>query len=272
MNNNAANKRPSYTDDLDLLVEAVREAGALAYSYYGKLLATKFKDDGTPVSEADLAVDRLLHERLLDPRPDYGWLSEESADDLSRLDRSAVWIVDPIDGTLGFIKGRPEWTVITALVVDGSPVIAAVFNPMRNEMFTAMRGGGAWLNGKRIAAPDTSAIEGARMYASKALFAEDIWAEPWPEVQFLRSHSLAYRVAQIAAGRADGAISLNAKSEWDLAAPTLLLEEAGGKATCIDGTPFTFNQESTRLNGLVAAGQALHELLIARTRLLAGQA
>lgn len=268
-NDNSAGAQSRHAEDLDLMVEAVREAGALALSYFGTSVATHTKSDGTPVSEADLASNRVLQERLMGARPGYGWLSEESADDRGRLSKRSVWIVDPIDGTVGFIKRRPEWTVIAALVEDGQPVVAAVYNPVSDEMFTARRGGGAWLNGVRIAAADNQAIAGSRLFASEVLFADRMWHQPWPKVRFLRSHSLADRVAQIAAGRADGAISLNAKSEWDLAAPTLLIEEAGGKATAIDGTAFTFNQEMTRLNGLVAAGRALHDLLIARTRLVA---
>jgi myo-inositol-1(or 4)-monophosphatase len=256
-------------EDLQLLEAAVREAGAVAYSFFGKEVATKRKSDGTPVSEADIAADTLLRERLMGARPNYGWLSEETTDDLVRLSRHSVWVVDPIDGTYAFLDNKPEWTVIAALVEDGLPVLSVIFNPVTDEMFTARRGAGAFLNGVRVTVKDVTSIEGSRLFAPKALLQKKIWNEPWPDVHYLSVHSIAYRVALIAAGRAHGALSVTGKSEWDLAAPTLLLEEAGGRATGIDGTSFTFNKEITRLNGFVAAGPVLHELLIARTKSLA---
>ncbi len=259
----------SLAGDADLLQGAVREAGALALTYFERKIETMRKPDGTPVSEADLAVDRLLHARLTAARPGYGWLSEESADDKSRTGLRAVWVVDPIDGTRGFLEGQTDWTVVVALVVDGRPALASVFNPARDEMFTARRGQGAWLNGRRMTAGDAPAIENARMIAPQKMFRRGIWAEPWPEMQHLRVHSIAYRLALVAAGRAEATISLGEKKEWDIAAPALLVEEAGGLITAIDGSAFTFNKEITRLNGLVAAGHALHELLIARTKQVA---
>lgn len=256
-------------EDLQLLEAAIREAGAVALSYYGKEVASKRKSDGSPVSEADLAADTLLRERLIGARPDYGWLSEETTDDFDRLSRQSVWIVDPIDGTYAFLDNKPEWTVIAALVEGGRPVISAIFNPVTEEMFTARLGGGAYLNGVRVTVKDAARIEGSSLFAPQGLLQKQIWAEPWPSVHYLSVHSIAYRAALIAAGRAHGALSVTGKSEWDLAAPTLLVEEAGGRATDTEGKPFTFNKEITRLNGFVVAGPILHELLIARTKSLA---
>ncbi len=259
----------SLAGDAGLLQEAVREAGALALTYFERKIETMRKPDGTPVSEADLAVDRLLHARLTAARPGYGWLSEESADDKRRMEMRAVWVVDPIDGTRGFLEGRTDWTVAVALVVDGRPALSSVFNPAKDEMFTAGRGRGAHLNGRRMTAGDAPAIENARMIAPQRMFRKGIWGEPWPEMRHLWANSIAYRLALVAAGRAEATISLSEKKEWDIAAPALLVEEAGGVVTGIDGSAFTFNKEITRLNGLVAAGRALHELLIARTKQVA---
>src|SRR4029079_20167 len=123
------------------------------------------KEDGSEVSEADLAVDAALKHALLEARPSYGWLSEESEDDHARLDRRAVWMVDPIDGTNAFLRNVPEWTVSAALVEDGLPPRGVVFNPATKECFHAVRGHGAFLNDARISVSDRAAIEGAQIIA-----------------------------------------------------------------------------------------------------------
>jgi myo-inositol-1(or 4)-monophosphatase len=255
--------------DFELLQSTVREAGALALGYFGREVAVKQKADGTRVSEADLAADDLLRTRLTRDRPTYGWLSEETADDPRRLDCRYVWIVDPIDGTHAFLDGKPEWTIAAALVDNGAPVLSAVFNPATAEMFTAMRGSGAHLNGKTIRVADRPEIEGATMIASSGLFKKKIWPEPWPPMQIRWVHSAAYRLALIAEGRINATVSATGKSEWDLAAPALLVHEAGGIVTEIDGSALVFNRPIPRHNGLVAAGPELHRLLIERTKAIA---
>ena len=132
--------------DAALLTETVREAGALALSLFRTELKNWTKGASSPVSEADIAVNDLLEERLRSATPDYGWLSEESADDEARLGKRLVWIVDPIDGTRAYLAGREDWCVSVALVEDASPVLAAVFAPASDEFFFAVRGQGATLN------------------------------------------------------------------------------------------------------------------------------
>ena len=253
--------------DFELLADAVREAGALALNYFGREVVSRHKPDGTRVSEADLAVDALLRERLMQDRPSYAWLSEESADDPRRLDCRSVWIVDPIDGTHAFLEGIEEWTIAAALVDDGQPVLAAVFNPATKEMFTARQGHGAFLNGAPMEVKDRREIEDAEVIATASLFKKkDFWKEPWPPMQVQWVHSIAYRMARIAQGRVHATLSHTGKSEWDLAAPTLLVQEAGGIVTEIDGSALVFNRPTPRYNGLVAAGRELHRLLVERTR------
>jgi myo-inositol-1(or 4)-monophosphatase len=261
----------SLADDEALLHGAVRAAGALALSFFGSGIVGRQKADNTPVSDADLEVNRMLHASLKGPRPDYGWLSEESIDDPSRLDAARVWIVDPIDGTRAFLAGTPEWTIAVALAEHGKPVLAAVFNPATAEMFTARRGHGAFLNGKPISVTAHEGIEGARMIATKGFFKHKIWTAPWPDTQTIWVNSIAYRLALIAAGRADATLSLTGKSEWDIAAAALLVEEAAGQVTDATGAPLTYNQPTPRMNGLVAAAPKLHELLVARTKPVAAK-
>ena len=261
----------SLADDEALLIGAVRAAGALALSFFRNGVVGRSKADNTPVSDADLAVDKMLRERLIGERPDYGWLSEESVDNLSRLEAVRVWIVDPIDGTRAFLAGTPEWTIAAALVENCEPVLAAVFNPATAEMFTARRGRGAYLNGVPISVTTPAEIDGCRMIATKGFFKHKIWAAPWPRTESTWFNSIAYRLALIAAGRADATLSLTGKSEWDIAAAALLVEEAGGRITDAAGAALTFNKPSPRMNGLVAAAPKLHDLLVARTKPVAAK-
>jgi myo-inositol-1(or 4)-monophosphatase len=256
---------PSLEEDYALLKNAAREAGKLALTYFRKSIIVKRKIDGSEVSEADLALDVALKLELHVPRPDYGWLSEETEDDRERLKSDRVWVVDPIDGTNAFLRHVPEWTVSAALVEDGLPVLGAVFNPATGEFFHAMRGKGAFLNDEPIAASNKSTLEGALLIASGGLFKKKIWKEPWPEVNTKWVNSVAYRLALVACGQADATISLSNKSEWDLAAAALIVEEAGGIVTDHRGEAHRYNRESPRFPSLVASGKALHPLLIERT-------
>lgn len=265
--NDAENEAgPDLQADLALLTSVVRKAGALALSYFGAAPKSKRKADGTEVSEADLAVDDLLRETLTDARPAYGWLSEETEDDRARLALSHVWIVDPIDGTRAFLKERPDWTISAALVANGTPVIGAVFNPVQDELFLARQGAGATLNDTPLEVSDPGRIDGSRLLASKGLFRHDIWPSSWPEVEQMWVNSVAYRLAHVAAGRADATLSLSKKSDWDLAAAHLLVQEAGGVVTTHRGDPLVYNRPETLQESVIAAGPVLHEALLEQTR------
>ena len=255
----------SLQEDFRLLKRAVEDAGKLALSYFRREIAVKRKLDGSEVSEADLAVDAALTRALMGERPSYGWLSEETEDTPDRLDRRFVWMVDPIDGTNAFLRHVPEWTISAALVQEGKPVLGIVFNPATEEFFHAIRGEGAYLNGIPIKMSGRSELEGALFIASGGLFKKRIWKEPWPGVESRWVNSVAYRLALVAAGRADATVSLSAKSEWDLAAGVLLVEEAGGVVTNHHGHTLRFNLPLPRFPSLVAAPPDLHAKLIERT-------
>jgi myo-inositol-1(or 4)-monophosphatase len=239
----------------------VRQAGAVAMSYFRRPIARNLKSDGSDVSEADLAVDRFLKEALGGVRPAYGWLSEESVDDRVRLEAERVWIVDPIDGTRAFLKGADEWTVCAALAVRGEAVLAAVYNPASGEFFSARKGMGATLNGRPLQASGADRLEGARMAGSQGLFRKSIWEQPWPAMDVAWVYSIAYRICLAATGRFDGAVSLSNLNEWDVAAAVLVMREAGGIITLAAGKPITFNRERPRIAGIIAAGPGLHPLL-----------
>ena len=247
-------------DNLALLENAVREAGDIARKYYGGDYKRWAKAGGRPVAEADLAVDTFLKETLLAARPAYGWLSEESLDDPARLKARRVFVVDPIDGTVAFMKQRPHFTICAALVEEGRPIAAAVYNPIAEECFTAEQGAGARLNGAAIRVPDRDRIEGCRMLGLKSNFTG------WPQMEITSYSSIAYRVALVAAGRHDAMVSLTTKRDWDLAAADLIVQEACGLLSDEAGNRLIYNSVAALQRVSVAAGPKLHALLLARLR------
>ncbi|MCH8182518.1 MAG: 3'(2'),5'-bisphosphate nucleotidase CysQ [Proteobacteria bacterium] len=249
-------------DDHELLRSAVREAGALALSYFGRDIKKWEKKPDDPVSEADLAVDALLKDRLCGARPGYGWLSEESEDDPARLSAALVWIVDPIDGTRAFLQGKPEFTVCVALVADGAPILGVVFNPATDDFFEAVRGGGARHNGAPITVTSQDAIAGAKLLSSRRTFQKRDWTDAVEHAEFTFLGSMAFRLALVAAGRYDATITLAPKSDWDIAAGDLIITEAGGVITQADGSNLRYNRPSVRHPDVIAAGPALHRRLV----------
>lgn len=248
----------------DLATAAAREAGELALEHYAEDIEAWQKGDKTPVTKTDLAVDKLLRERLTAVRPDFGWLSEESHDDLTRLEKRDVWIVDPIDGTRAFVKGKPEWVIAIAAVRHGVPIAAVIFNPVKDEMYEAVAGGGARLNGAPIHASSCGDVEGCRILAYADMFARPEWPTPWPGMQVDQRNAIAYRMALVAAGAFDAMLTLNLKSEWDLAAGALIAAEAGAKVTNHKGEPLTFNHPDAHGHNIVCAAPALHAALLER--------
>jgi myo-inositol-1(or 4)-monophosphatase len=251
---------PEDQDDLTLLDAAVRQAGKIALGFFGGDYKSWNKAGGSPVTEADLAVDNFLKQTLLAARPHYGWLSEESIDNSDRLQRKRVFVVDPIDGTVAFLKGRPHFTICAAVVEAGRPRAGVVFNPAKDECFTAVPGGGAFLNGAPIHPSDRAELEGCRMLAPKSLFADG------PPMRIESYSSIAYRIALVAAGQHDAMVSLTTKRDWDLAAADLLIWEAGGKLTGAEGQMLLYNQAAAAQRATIAAGPRLHAVLLAVMR------
>lgn len=259
---------PDTAADLTLLESAVREAGVIARGFYGGDYKRWSKDQGSPVTEADLAVDRFLNERLLAARPSYGWLSEETDDDPARLSTETLFVVDPIDGTVAFLKAKPHFTICAAVVHDGRPVAGAVYNPISEECFTARLGAGAFCNGEAIHVSARQDVEGCRMLADKAMFSHPAWNTPpnipWPPMDIETRNSIAYRMVLVANGAFDAMLALSAKRDWDLAAADIVLTEAGGIVTAHDGMALRYNRPEAVQISVVGAGPALHAKLMAR--------
>lgn len=248
--------------DAELLFATVREAGALGLALASKKALRHWtKPDGSHVTEGDLAINELFEQRLRAYRPGDGWLSEETADaPEARMARERLWIIDPIDGTRAFLEGRREWCVAAALAVNGRPVLAAVFTPSHDEFFAAADGAGATLNGVRLNMPDSASLEGARIAGNRKALAGlaplGIAADPSGALP------LQLRLAHVAAGRLDGAVSLGKRNDWDLAAGELLVIEAGGLVSGSSGEGYVYNRPQPWQQGLVAAGAKRHAALI----------
>lgn len=248
--------------DLELLRRAGREAGEIAMRFFRRNPNTWAKEGGSPVTEADMAVDTYLRTELLAARPGYGWLSEETADDPARLGRSSVFVVDPIDGTRSFIEGVELWCVSLAVVRDGRPAVGVLDAPAREELYTAIAGRGAYLDGRRLAVSERTELTGARLAGPRGWLRTETVRESGAELQ-PHIASLAYRLAQVAAGRLDAAFASPRAHDWDLAATDLLVHEAGGRLTGLDGAPPRYNRAVPRHEVLVAAGSRLHPRLLA---------
>lgn len=243
------------------LAAAVREAGAMALKKFRSPFKSWTKHGSSPVSEVDMAVDELLRERLGRSKPAFAWLSEESIDDPVRLDARRVWIVDPIDGTRAFISGLDDWAVSAALSEDGRPIAAALFAPVEDRLYLATAGGGTTLNGVAVVTGTDVELDGTRVAGPKrrldAFVALRSRIEALPKV-----NSLALRVARVASGDIDISIAGPNSHDWDLAAADLVVEEAGGALTTLDGQKPIYNRADPVHPTLVAAGRARHAVLL----------
>jgi myo-inositol-1(or 4)-monophosphatase len=249
--------------DADLLRDAVRQAGALALSHFQTNVERWTKSDGSPVTAADLAVDAFLKKSLTAARPGYGWLSEETTDNADRLKHRSIWIADPIDGTRSFAKGSDLWCVAVALITDGRPTLSVIYRPVTDELYESRAGEGATLNGRPMRLAERSALTDARIIgnasALKTLGAvASIAPVPGGDVP------LSLRLAFAAEAKVDAALSTNPKHDWDLAAGDLLVHEAGGRVTGIEGRMFTYNRRETQQSSYVAAPSGLHAEILKR--------
>ena len=254
------------TDDLSLLIDAAREAGKLATGYFHGDAQRWDKPGGQgPVTEADLAVDRMLRDGLTSARPGDGWLSEETEDTAARLDADQVFIVDPIDGTRSFIEGSRTWSHSLAIARNGIVEAAVVYLPMLDKLYAAARGQGATLNNTALSVSAQSDVTDATVLATKANFEPWFWTDAKaPPVNRQFRSSLAYRLALVGEGRYDAMLTLRPTWEWDVAAGSLIVEEAGGKVSDKSRLAARFNNPTPQLSGMVAGAPQLHDALVRR--------
>jgi myo-inositol-1(or 4)-monophosphatase len=254
------------TRDAALLADTVREAGALALSLFRTELKSWTKGASSPVSEADIRVNDLIEKRLRSATPDYGWLSEESADDEARLEKNLVWVVDPIDGTRAYLAGREDWCVSVALVEHAQPVLAAVFAPAGDEFFFARRGQGAVLNNAPIRATAGTELDFSRMAGPKPLIERLSSQNSGEIILHPRIGSLALRLCRVAQGSLDAAFAGGQSRDWDLAAANLIVQEANGNMTALSGDSILYNRREVTHGVLVAAGRDRHADIVEHFR------
>ena len=250
--------------DLALIEAAVRAAGEVALQYW-KLDPRQWDkgDDAGPVSEADIAVNDLLHRHLTAARPGYGWLSEETADDAARLDCDRVYIIDPIDGTRAFLAGEDSFAISVAVARKGRVVAGAVFLPAKARMYTASLGGLACLNGQPILVSVQTDIADAHVLTQKPSLAPEHWPGGLPPFQRHFRPSLAYRLCLVAEGRFDAMLTLRDAWEWDIAAGVLIAERAGAVVTDGNGGALEFNSVTRQTAGVIVAPPVLHAAILA---------
>jgi len=255
------------TDSVDSKIEApaqvlrrIEEALEAAASAITPFVAgthrVEYKSGNDPITEADRIANRILRDALL--QGGEGWLSEESVDDLSRLGKERIWVVDPIDGTREFISGIPEWCVSVGYIENGRAVAGGICNPVTGEVFLGAQDEGVKLNGTSVCVSRCESLEGAMVLASRSEVARGEW-DCCRDAPFVTRPmgSVAYKLALVASGRADATWTRSPKHEWDIAGGLALVEAAGGFVRNIDGFEIRFNNPSPVYSGLLACSPRL---------------
>lgn len=257
----AESRTVSTGDDVAVMLAAARKAGAIALGYFGGSARSWMKAGNSPVSQADIEVDDYLRETLLEARPDYGWLSEETGAADERPGRDTMFVVDPLDGTRGFLAGDPRWCLCMAVVSGGRPTAAVIHCPALERTYSASLGGGARLNGRSIVNPPAPEVR--RVTGSHRVIAEiaERLSDRVEVLDFVPS--LAYRLALVAGGEIDGAFARTGAHEWDIAAADLLLAETGGTLLTPQGRPVRYSATDARAPTLIAAGPGRREAMFA---------
>ena len=255
-----------YKNDLALVLDAVKKSGPVALARFGKKQKIWQKTEMHPVCEADREVNTVLKECLTNQRPSYGWLSEETRDNGSRLRCQRTWIVDPIDGTSSYLKGIAEFAISVALVEAGRPVIGVVFNPANNELYVACLGSGTTLNGETIKVTKTNSDATLSIMSSRSENQESGWPDLFSEDKVSVVSSIAYKFALVAAGQFDATASVWPKNDWDICAGHLLVQEAGGTVSSLNGSPLTYNCKVPRHLTCAATNGKVHNTVIQKLK------
>ncbi len=244
-------------NELKIAINAAAEAGEVILKYYQSDYEIKDKGFQNPVTTADHESDNTLRKILTSAYPDYGWLSEETIDSKSRLQKKKVWVVDPIDGTKEFIEGVPHFVVSIALVDSGRPILGVLYNPVTKETFTAYKGMGARLNDELIKCSEKKHTKQMVLLNSRSETNKGLWNNYKDQfAEFKAVGSVAYKLGLTAAGEGDVFASLRPKNEWDVCAGDCIINEAGGKLIDLNGNQRVYNLDDTLIEpGLIAGGK-----------------
>src|SRR5271166_5076988 len=251
----------AYADILDRIAAALEAARTVFARFTPGAIETEYKIGHDPVTEADRAVDAVLRQTLL--RDGEGWLSEESVDDVSRLSKSRVWVVDPLDGTREFVQGIPEFCASIGFVEDGRPVAGGICNPATNETIIGAIDCGVMYNGKPARPSQRTTLKGSLILASRSEMKRGEWQQfQSADYQIRPMGSVAYKLGLVSAGLADITFTLTPKNEWDVAAGVALVQSAGGFVATLDNAPLRCNNRNPLLTGLLACGPLMKDQLL----------
>jgi myo-inositol-1(or 4)-monophosphatase len=250
----------------DVAVAAAREAGDIIRRWYAMPITVTEKGPDHPLTRADLESNECIRGHIERAFPDDGWLSEETADSSERLARRRVWVVDPLDGTKEFIQHIPEFCVCIALVEAGRPIVGVEYNPAADRLYVAVRGQGTTVNGERARVTTQANLADAIVMASRSEDKRKEWDPFKPLMRVTLTGSVAYKLAELSTGNGDATFTLTPKNEWDICAGSILVEEAGGRVTGLEGEPLVFNQPSPLRPGMIASNGVLHGALLDVTR------
>tara|TARA_B100000989_G_scaffold296051_1_gene278421 strand:- start:826 stop:1629 length:804 start_codon:yes stop_codon:yes gene_type:complete len=245
-----------------LIFDAVKNAGKIALEYGKGKINFWYKSKNQPVSDADIKINDYLKTFLQEKYPNFGWLSEETVDDGSRNMQKNFWCLDPIDGTRSFLNGKPEFTISLALMNKSIPIFGIIYNPKTKELFHAEKKNGAFCNDKQIKVNNEIYIRNCKLGISNSEF-ENLKRFPTlKNLKISRMGSIAYKIALVAKGEIDIAMSLTKKSDWDLAAGALIVEEAGGTITERNGEPLVYNTDTLEISSIIAANSKIHKEML----------
>ncbi len=256
-----ANQLNIVQDYITVAKNAVFEAGQIALSFEQKNFKSWYKSENQPVTEVDIKVNNYLKKKLKNITPNFGWLSEESVDDKSRLSKKYFWCLDPIDGTRSFINGKPEYTISLALMEGHNPIIGIIYNPRTNEMFSAKKNHGSFCNENKISVEDKD-INESKVALSNSEFKILKKYKKFSKLKTVIIGSIAYKIALVAKGEIDIALSFTKKNDWDLAAGSLIIEEADGYISEMNGKKIIYNSNDLLIPSIIATNKRNHKKLI----------
>jgi myo-inositol-1(or 4)-monophosphatase len=243
---------------LEVAITAAEAAGKAVRGFYKDSYTVKEKGEDNPLTDADLASNAILEEHLRGAFPDFGWLSEESADTTERLEKNAVWIIDPVDGTKEFTLGIPEFVVSIGLVVAGTPVLGVLYNPIQNQLFTGLVGKGAWYNGESCRVSVHGGLEGARIVCSRTEMKKGWFDSYTGRVKLMPVGSVAYKFGLVGAGLAEATFTPQPRHEWDICGGVAFVEAAGGQTSNRHHQPFRFNAPKPLVDGICGTNGVMH--------------
>lgn len=252
-----------YQNELNIAKSCAIDAGkAIKEFYKSQDLDVTYKGKNQPLTDADLAANRIIKEAIQKNFPQDGWLSEEDPDSEERFSKSRLWIVDPLDGTSDFIKQNPEFAVSIGLVENGEPVLGVIYQPITKELFWGAKGVGAFLNDKEIQTKGNGNLKDITVLASQSEFKRGEWDVFKGDFQIKPTGGTAFKLALVASGRAESCFTLQPKSEWDICAGHALLNLTGGKISTATGEKVEYNQKKPLYSHLLYSQNDLHQPLL----------